>query len=254
VTDHVDGSQGGRFYTPDGPRYFSPRPDMRPDPDMEDLRFLERLEAERVRREAAHERERAAQAERAVRAEEAAALSLMHTDGAAEGYRRFVTAVCERLKIRADIVVTDNCASLAWWPARRIHIRPIVDDGTFAVALHEIGHILAGKCSRREPHRPTIEDGFHLCLACETDAWERAMQLAPFSRAMHDRLKASLMSYKRRITANPSAIAVLDAISNRVGFLRHRQDRVVHEMRHERQRLVVEQLAHERARYLKEKA
>ena len=160
--------EDGIRYGPDGsPRYFSPAPDMRPDPDAESMRFLERLEAERVSRLAAQEQERA---EQTFRAEKAAALSLMDTARAVEGYQRFVAAVCDRFKIRMEIGVNPNYLGAAWSRARKIHVRPIVDAETFAVALHEIGHILAGECSRREPHRPVIEDGCYLCIACETSA------------------------------------------------------------------------------------
>jgi hypothetical protein len=101
----------------------------------------------------------------------------------------------KRIEVRA--VMPKGAAAYANWATGTAVIPPIVDAATFAQAIHEIAHLIAGPCSRREPHRPDPSvTRWHHCVACERRAWEIGLSLVEFSRGMFKELQRGLRSYR----------------------------------------------------------
>ena len=177
-------------------------------------RERERLELVRSVREArerqARERERAAR----VRNNLATLMPLIN-GGSVDAMRRY----CELLEAEHGITAEfcmefpAGASAYAVWNKRHIVVPHTVDAITFAIRLHEDGHILAGPCPQREPHRPDPKERrWHHCIACEVDAWEKAMSIAPFSREMHTKLRRSLETYRRTTPAATSQVGRLDRL------------------------------------------
>jgi len=127
-----------------------------------------------------------------------------------------VALLAERHQLKVDVraVMPEGAVAFAHWQTRTIVIPPIVDSVSFATALHEIGHVLQGACPDREPHRRDRSDhAWWCCVACEADAWRRALTLAPFSRRMFSDLQQSLRIYRRKTPASAEALHELDRIA-----------------------------------------
>jgi len=95
-----------------------------------------------------------------------------------------------------------------------------------AVCLHEVGHVLSEEC-RGGDHAPVSDGRWHSCLKCEQLAWARALELAPFSRAMFAELKRGLGVYRRNVPGPKSAVAALDSQCSPLTFATHRQRHLV---------------------------
>lgn len=138
-------------------------------------------------------------------------------DVAAMGRVIELLAKAHRFTIDTRTEMPKGAAAFANWSTRTVTIPPVTDEQTFATALHEVGHILAGECPRSEPHRPDPKvTRWHHCIACEREAWRVAMTLVPFSRAMHARLQQSLRTYRRTTPASAAEIARLDQLAGTV--------------------------------------
>jgi hypothetical protein len=135
--------------------------------------------------------------------------------------RKTVGLLAKKHRFTVEVRTTMPSGASAYADSRRrnIVVPPITDEDTFAVCLHEAGHILAGECPRREPHRPDpTVTRWHHCLECEVSAWQHAMQLIPFSRAMHERLAESLQSYRRSTPGSAAAVERLDRLAGSVSW------------------------------------
>jgi hypothetical protein len=149
--------------------------------------------------------------------------------GDVDAMARIAAAIAAIHAITVDVRtrMPAGVGGLANWQRRAIVVPPIDSVESFAVFLHEAGHILAGPCTDRTPHRRdhAVRE-WHRCLACEVDAWERAMALVPFTRAMHGRLRQCLATYRRTTIGPKAAVEALDAISGTVTWARAKQARV----------------------------
>ena len=185
-----------------------------------------RMLQERRRKQAEEERRRAER--RAAAMAQLEPLVGPAESGSVEAMREVVRLLTEGHGIAVEIRehMPSGVSAYANWGTRTITIPPIVDAGTFAVALHECGHVLASQCPGREPHRPDPSvRRWHHCIRCEVDAWLQAMRLVPFSRAMFDRLRSSLGSYRRSTPAAQAEIERLDRVSGTVTWAMERQKR-----------------------------
>jgi hypothetical protein len=121
-----------------------------------------------------------------------------------------------------------GASAYADWTTRTIVVPRIDSDveERFAVCLHELGHVVAGRC-RGADHQPdpTVKE-WHHCLRCETLAWERAMELWPFSREMFGRLQWSLGTYRRKTPGPATAVAALDRQCSNLTYAEHVHRRV----------------------------
>ncbi len=102
------------------------------------------------------------------------------------------------------IVYKEGCMARGWRKPRRIRIRPVRTANTYAVALHEIGHVLGRRQSQTR-------------LYAEIGAWEWAKDNARFwSNVMTNKMRRSLDSYirwsKRSRRANDATIHQLKMI------------------------------------------
>ena len=154
--------------------------------------------------------------------------------GQVPAMRRVISLLAERHNFTIEVreAMPDGAVAFAQCGRRNIVIPPIVDAETFAVALHEAGHILAERCTRRAPHQPdpTVTRWSH-CLKCETDAWEQAMRLVPFSKEMHDRLRSALKTYRRSTPGPASEVQRLDELSGTIAWRLDQQRRRKWQMR-----------------------
>lgn len=147
-----------------------------------------------------------------------------------ERYRRHVLDVMAEHQITADWrephLMPRGAAAFARIRERQIVGPWPVDEETIAVALHEIGHILAEGCQGGDHYRdPAVRDWWH-CLRCESLAWANAIALLrplPWTRSMHERLMRSLKSYRRRTPGTPGAKAELDYLAQQLTFFRLKQ-------------------------------
>jgi hypothetical protein len=187
---------------------------------------LRREREEEARRKAERERQQAAR-RTAIRPRLEAALRAAEA-GSVDGMRQVIALIGEPDRITVDVrqQMPEGASAFAIWQTRTIVIPPIVDGETFAVALHEAGHVLAGDCTGREPHRPDRSvTRWHHCIACEVNAWAEALKLAPFSRAMFERLQQSLRTYRRTTPAAAAEIARLDRVAGTVNWALEREKR-----------------------------
>jgi hypothetical protein len=163
---------------------------------------------------------------------------LLPTMTVAEQARAY-TEIAESLALEHDYTIEwrrpsampKGASAYADWSRRRIVVPTIegpIDqvEQRFAIKLHEAGHILAGPC-RGADHQPdpTVKD-WHHCLRCETLAWERAMELWPFSREMFGRLQWSLGTYRRKTPGPATAVAALDRQCSNLTYAEHVHRRV----------------------------
>lgn len=100
----------------------------------------------------------------------------------AKAFAAHVAALCEERRI--DIDYFDG-GDHAWKEDRKIRIRPIRGERTYATAMHEIGHILGKWQGRNE-------------ILEETGAWAWARQNALcWTAEMHNVMDRCLTSYIR---------------------------------------------------------
>ena len=116
--------------------------------------------------------------------------------------RSFLERLCREQKI--SIIWTANSDQWLARGLREVSIPPPIDHSAFAIALHEVGHCLAGPCAGSH-HQAQREGRTHRCLECERLAWEKARMLVPFSRAMFEKLRQCLSTYRRGRTPAPPA-------------------------------------------------
>ena len=107
--------------------------------------------------------------------------------------------------------------------SRFVSVPPPVDWESFAVALHEAGHVLAPDCTGTGEHRPNPDSTSHACLACERNATAAAHRMFPFNRQMHDRLRQAISSY--RVTT-PAPLAVQRDVDQFVGSVAYAERRM----------------------------
>ena len=146
--------------------------------------------------------------------------------GSIVAMRKMIEFLAEkyRFTVETRTRMPAGAAAYANWRTRKIVVPPITDEETFAVNLHEIGHILQGQCPNREPHRvdPSVREWWH-CLECESDAWRRALRLAPFSKEMFARLQSSLRHYRRTTPGSAEAKQRLDQVAGTVMWATEKQ-------------------------------
>ena len=150
--------------------------------------------------------------------------------------RQVVALLAEKHNITIKILATmpPGVGAYAQWHKRAIVIQEIVDAAGFATALHEIGHVIAGKCTGRAPHQPDPRvQRWHHCLACENAASEIALTLAPFSRSMHAEIARGLKAYRRSTPGPASEVARLDRLASGITYCRAKQGRVRMQLRHD---------------------
>jgi hypothetical protein len=113
---------------------------------------------------------------------------------------------------------------------RRIFCPPIQTEIDLATFLHELGHHLAEPCAgplhRCDPHATTAN-----CVRCETLAWQHAMAIVPFSRAMFADLRTCLGSYLGSTAAPADARAAARQLASDGTFARTVQARAERERR-----------------------
>jgi uncharacterized protein len=120
-------------------------------------------------------------------------------------------AMLHGVKVTIRESMPAGAAAYALWSTREIVVPPIKSATEFAYATHEMGHILAGRCTEREPHRrdPTVREWWH-CVCCESNAWEQALRLVPFSPEMKAAMRRGLRSIRRSTPASAAEIERLD--------------------------------------------
>ena len=141
--------------------------------------------------------------------------------GSITAMQQVADLLCEKHGIKVDerTSMPSGAAAYACWSTRTITVPPITDEESFAVRLHEIGHVLSGACPGREPHRPDPnETRWHHCAACETSAWKESLKLASFSKRMFARLRRSLSVTRDVMPASSQAIQELDRTKGTVGW------------------------------------
>ncbi len=107
------------------------------------------------------------------------------------------------LLLQHTIAVTwkDGTSGRAWVKTRRVRLRPVKTQKTYAVALHEIGHIVGDQPKAR--------------LDREAAAWEWAMRNAlKWTRITHATMQRCLQSYmdaaqRKRYRPSPRANRLL---------------------------------------------
>lgn len=133
-----------------------------------------------------------------------------------EGGRRLVETLARRHRITIDwrqpARMPRGVLGRADWKRRSILIP--VFGGTageapaqFAVALHELAHILSPRCSEKvPPHQRPWRGG---CLFCEVIAWRLSLELSvvAFTAKMFEALKRGLEASIAEYPAPPAAVA-----------------------------------------------
>ena len=140
-----------------------------------------------------------------------------------EGYRSHLTLLGRKHQI--TIHFDDSTAGYANWRRRRIHTPHICSEANAATAYHEFGHVIAGGCPNDgKVHRrdPSVTAWWH-CLACEVLATRKALELAPHTRPMFDRLARGLRSYRRGTPGPTREIETLDRLAGTLSFAEHQQ-------------------------------
>ena len=100
-----------------------------------------------------------------------------------------ITRICRRAKIT---VSTASARGRAWRKSSRIAIRPVKSDITYAIALHELGHVLGVQTGKT--------------LDKEVQAWQWARKHAlVWTDAMTQKEQASLASYVRWANRKPNS-------------------------------------------------
>ncbi len=106
---------------------------------------------------------------------------------------------------------------------KKIEVPPITGAGSYAVFLHEVGHV-RHPCNHDRPKQTGPKRS--PCVPCELLAWQFAIQeaRAAWTKPMHERLAESLSTYEPHATADE--LAEMRALVSMMGFYRGRMDRV----------------------------
>jgi hypothetical protein len=119
------------------------------------------------------------------------------------------------------ITFTYTADSRRWFarPKRRfISVPPPADLDAMAVCAHEAGHVVGPPCSGFG-HQPNQSSRTHACLLCEQAAWIAAQAWLPFfDRAMHERLRVALGSYRLTTPAAPRVQGEVDRMMSHATF------------------------------------
>jgi hypothetical protein len=189
---------------------------------------LQRQREEEARQKAARER-REAERRAGIDAQLGPALRSAER-GRVDAMREAIRLLAERDGITVEVrtEMPSGAAAYASWRGRSITIPPIENATTFAIALHELGHLRAGECTGREPHRPDPSvTRWHHCIKCELDAWAEALKLVQFSREMFTELQRGLRSYRRMTPAAHAEVDKLDRMTGTVTYAEARQKRLL---------------------------
>jgi hypothetical protein len=90
---------------------------------------------------------------------------------------------------------TPGTNAYAFAKINRIEVAPIVNAATYAVRMHEQGHVVH-PCA--PGHKRTKTDSGEVCVTCELVAWQWAMDHAiEWTHEMHRRLDRSLGTYNK---------------------------------------------------------
>ena len=109
-----------------------------------------------------------------------------------EAVRTFVEDLCKRHRSRVTWPTKIRGASgTASWCWRAIAVTEDANPKiTLATGLHEIGHILAGRCPNSGRHqRDLARPEWWACLACEVDAWREALGFWTFDAVMFEDMR-----------------------------------------------------------------
>ncbi|PYQ85898.1 MAG: hypothetical protein DMG02_26845 [Acidobacteria bacterium] len=185
-----------------------------------------------------------------LRADETEAVRLMLTSRHVDGYKQFIDVLSRRHRFTVSWIQQPAARASANWRTRTIRIAPIVDHITFAIALHETGHLLAGECPEVEPHRRDLGvPNFWNCMACEVAAWRKAWQVSPvLTRDMHRILSAALRTY-RSTPASAVTVRALDRLASPTGYVETCAERWKQEVFWQKQQLIEATLREERKRW-----
>jgi hypothetical protein len=114
-------------------------------------------------------------------------------------WRRDIEAKVAALRISLSWDATPATNAYAWPTLKRIEVAPIIGPETYAVVLHEVGHV-AQPC--QPSHQRVVVDKLtSYCVRCEIGAWQWAQREAvDWQRPMHDVLVESVASYRKHGT------------------------------------------------------
>jgi hypothetical protein len=129
-----------------------------------------------------------------------------------------------RITVTYDATLPRWVGGWASWKSRQIALPgPVRSEVDLAVAAHEIGHVLAGACSRQRPHyRDPAEPRWWNCVQCELEATQTAMRIgaAVWTKAMHRKLASSLRSYRLSTPTWPAQVHALETVASDLEFFR----------------------------------
>jgi hypothetical protein len=204
-----------------------------------------RDEAESTRKavRAAQDRERDERVARALLADadraELAEITRAVKAGSAEGLRLHVNYLLRHHRISVTWRTWTACAN---WSRRHVTIPPVTSAFYYATGLHELGHVLEGRCPGTAPHQISISDEYMTCVACEVNAWERAMRIAIiWTREMHQNMQEALPTYRCR-PAPPAMKTAIVRTSSNLRRAELQQARLAREDREARQRRYLESM------------
>jgi hypothetical protein len=106
-----------------------------------------------------------------------------------------------------------------------VWVPPPHDDESFAIALHEAGHVVVGPCTGGPLHF-NRRRATSACLECERLATEQAKRWVPFTPRMTECLRSALKTYRRSVPAPAAALQRADEALGRVSALKQRLARV----------------------------
>jgi len=115
---------------------------------------------------------------------------------------------------RAPSAMPKGAAAYAHPEERSVHVPLIAGVEQLATVHHELGHVLAGPCTRTAPHHQLVEGGFSHCAFCETLAWRHALEdfaPEPFLTAYHAHAARALELNRKRCRMTTDALGLLDA-------------------------------------------
>jgi hypothetical protein len=130
--------------------------------------------------------------------------------------RQFVESIAERYGITIQWTARD------WYACGKFaSVPPPVDTSALAICLHELSHAVLGPCPGVGAHQPQQNGRSVACLECERLAWEKSTQLLPMDRAMHERLRSALATYRR---STPAPRNVTDSADRLMGSVRQKSE------------------------------
>jgi hypothetical protein len=135
-------------------------------------------------------------------------------------WRAHVDALARELQATVAYDATAGTNAYAWYTSKRVETQPILSPESYAIALHELGHI-AHACEKSHRRVPVPDDPLNktVCVRCELNAWRFAMARAlDWTRRMHDEMSVALPTYRKYATAGERAD--VDSFTSAVGFRR----------------------------------